>query len=198
MSIYTVHEPLPRASEATADPVRFRFVRDGFHFWAFVLGPVWMLFHRLWLVFLLYVILSAALHTALWFAGATWGTKFVIGVLISMLIGLENSNAAALDVVAARLEDSRRGRSRRCRKRRAAVLRAGSRQAAPRQTGIAHRHRPPLRLRHRPTRPRRKHSPRCWDCSPSQGCRGDRRDCRLRVGVICTPRPRRSNVRRAS
>ena len=89
MSIYTVHEPLPRASEATADPVRFRFVRDGFHFWAFVLGPVWMLFHRLWLVFLLYVILSAALQTALWFAGATWGTKFVIGLLISMLIGLE-------------------------------------------------------------------------------------------------------------
>jgi hypothetical protein len=89
MSIYTVHEPLPRPDEATADPVRFRFVRDGFHFWAFVLGPLWMLFHRLWLVFLLYVIFSASMHAALWGAGPTWGTEFVIGLLVSMLIGLE-------------------------------------------------------------------------------------------------------------
>jgi len=89
MSVYTVHEPPPRAGEIAADPVRFAFVRDGFHFWAFVLGPVWMLWHRLWLVFLLYVVFSAAAHTGLWIAGATSGTKFFIGLLISMLIGLE-------------------------------------------------------------------------------------------------------------
>ena len=89
MSVYTVHEPPPRAGEIAADPVRFAFVRDGFHFWAFVLGPVWMLCHRLWLVFLLYVVFSAAAHTGLWFAGATSGTKFFIGLLVSMLIGLE-------------------------------------------------------------------------------------------------------------
>lgn len=89
MSVYTVHEPPPRRNESAADPERFRFVRDGFHFWAFVFGPVWMLFHRLWLVFLCYVILSATLHTVLWFAGTTSGTKFYIGVLISILIGLE-------------------------------------------------------------------------------------------------------------
>jgi hypothetical protein len=89
VSVYTVHEPSPRADESAADPVRFRFVRDGFHFWAFVLGPVWMLWHRLWLVFLLYLVFSVAMHVGLWFAGATFGTKFFIGVLVSMLIGLE-------------------------------------------------------------------------------------------------------------
>jgi hypothetical protein len=89
MSVYTVHEPPPRRNEAAADPERFKFVRDGFHFWAFVFGPVWMLFHRLWLVFVLYVIFSATMHTLLWFAGTTSGTKFYIGVLISILIGLE-------------------------------------------------------------------------------------------------------------
>jgi hypothetical protein len=89
MSVYTVHEPPLRADEAAADPARFRFVRDGFHFWAFLLGPAWMLWHRLWLVFLLYAVLSAAMHVGLWFAGAPGGVKFVIGALISILIGLE-------------------------------------------------------------------------------------------------------------
>ena len=32
------------------DPERFVFVRDGFHFWAFLLAPLWLLWHRLWLV----------------------------------------------------------------------------------------------------------------------------------------------------
>jgi hypothetical protein len=53
MKIYTVHEPSPRKGEVTADPDRIRFIRDGFYFWAFVLGPVWMLWHRLWLVFVI-------------------------------------------------------------------------------------------------------------------------------------------------
>jgi len=51
MSIYTVHEPPLKAGESTPDPDRFVFVRDGFSFWAFLLAPLWMLRHRLWLVF---------------------------------------------------------------------------------------------------------------------------------------------------
>lgn len=27
-----------------------RFIREGFHFWAFVFGPLWALAHRLWLL----------------------------------------------------------------------------------------------------------------------------------------------------
>ena len=50
MSVYTVHEPPLRAAEASPDPERFVFVRDGFYFWAFLLTPLWMLWHRLWLV----------------------------------------------------------------------------------------------------------------------------------------------------
>jgi len=89
MAVYTVHEPPPRGDEAAADPVRFRFVRDGFHFWAFVLGPVWMLWHRLWLVLVGYLAISAALHAGLWLAGVTSGTRFIVGLLVSFLIGLE-------------------------------------------------------------------------------------------------------------
>ena len=60
MPAYTVHEPPLREAksvgEAAPDPERFVFVRDGFHFWAFLLGPLWMLAHRMWLVLVLYLI----------------------------------------------------------------------------------------------------------------------------------------------
>ncbi len=37
-------------------PERFVFVRDGFHVWAFMLTPLWLLAHRLWLAFIIYVV----------------------------------------------------------------------------------------------------------------------------------------------
>jgi len=49
MSVYTVHVP-PATAQTAPDPGRFVFVRDGFSFWAFLLGPVWMLWHGMWLV----------------------------------------------------------------------------------------------------------------------------------------------------
>ena len=49
MPTYTVHQPPPRQGEAARAPERFVFVRDGFHFWAFVLAPFWLLRYRLWL-----------------------------------------------------------------------------------------------------------------------------------------------------
>ena len=39
MTVFTVHQPSPRKNEDAAPPDRFAFVRDGFYFWAFLLGP---------------------------------------------------------------------------------------------------------------------------------------------------------------
>jgi len=89
MAVYTVHEPLPKRDEASADPERFAFVRDGFYFWAFVLGPLWMLWRRLWLVTLLYFALSISLQLALWSFGATGTIKFIVWLLLALLIGFE-------------------------------------------------------------------------------------------------------------
>jgi hypothetical protein len=89
MAVYTVHEPPPRRGEAAADPERFAFVRDGFHFWAFLLGPLWMLRRRLWLVLILYLLLVIVLQVGLWFVGAGGWLKFIAGVLLAMLVGLE-------------------------------------------------------------------------------------------------------------
>jgi hypothetical protein len=89
MSVYTVHEPPPRADEAAGDPVRFRFVRDGFHFWAFLLGPLWMLRHRLWLVLLGYIVVVAALHVGLSSLGVSTTVRWSVMALFALLVGIE-------------------------------------------------------------------------------------------------------------
>src|ERR1043165_1350632 len=89
MTTFTVHEPPPRKNEATASPVRFAFVRDGFYFWAFLLGPVWMLYHRLWLVLLMYLAGTTAIQAALWALGVSGPVKFTVALLIAVLVGFE-------------------------------------------------------------------------------------------------------------
>ncbi|MGO9396793.1 MAG: DUF2628 domain-containing protein [Xanthobacteraceae bacterium] len=89
MSVYTVHEPPLRAADAAPNPERFAFVRDGFYFWAFLLTPLWLLWHRLWLVLLIYLVVTFGLEQAMYHAGvASVGRSFVL-LLISFLIGLE-------------------------------------------------------------------------------------------------------------
>ncbi|HZD64433.1 MAG TPA: DUF2628 domain-containing protein, partial [Xanthobacteraceae bacterium] len=89
MSIYTVHEPPLKAGESTPDPDRFVFVRDGFSFWAFLLAPLWMLRHRLWLVFVGYVIVAVALQVGLRLIGASPGVIITVSFLLALLVGFE-------------------------------------------------------------------------------------------------------------
>ncbi len=89
MKIYTVHEPAPRKNEIAADPDRFCFIRDGFYIWAFLLGPVWMLWHRLWLVLLIYLLGTAALQWGLFALGVSGLVKFAVAFLVAVLIGCE-------------------------------------------------------------------------------------------------------------
>jgi len=79
MSVYTVYEPPLKAHQSAPDPERFVFVRDGFSFWAFLLGPWWMLRHRLWLAFVCYVILAVALSIALRLIGASAAVAIIAG-----------------------------------------------------------------------------------------------------------------------
>jgi hypothetical protein len=90
MSVYTVHEPPPRSGAAASNAERFAFVRDGFSFWAFLLAPLWMLRHRMWLVLAFYVAVSAGLEILVQLFGASASIAGLIGVLISLLVGLES------------------------------------------------------------------------------------------------------------
>lgn len=89
MRVFTVHEPPLGKTDTAPDPVRFMFVRDGFSFWAMLLGPVWMLWHRMWLVLIGYLVIMVALFFALRAAGATGNVIFWVDALVALLIGFE-------------------------------------------------------------------------------------------------------------
>ena len=89
MAVYTVHEPPMKAEQSQPDPERFVFVRDGFSFWAFLLGPLWMLRHRMWLVFLGYVIVVIALEVGQYLLGVSSSVTFTVSILLALLVGFE-------------------------------------------------------------------------------------------------------------
>jgi Protein of unknown function (DUF2628) len=92
MPIYTVHEPPRRDDELLAHTARFKFVRDGFHFWAFLLAPLWMLRHRLWLEFIVYVLLIGAIAFGLRRLGIAETAGLWVALLLAILIGIEASS----------------------------------------------------------------------------------------------------------
>ncbi|HEY6861379.1 MAG TPA: DUF2628 domain-containing protein [Pseudolabrys sp.] len=92
MPTYTVHAPPPRQGETMCAPGRFLFVRDGFHVWAFVLAPLWLLLHRLWLAFVIYVVGYGLIGVGLALLRASANTQFLVGLLIALLVGFEASS----------------------------------------------------------------------------------------------------------
>ncbi len=55
MTIFTVHAP-PAADGVAADPAGFVFVKDGFSWPALFIPPVWLIWNRLWLTLLIWVV----------------------------------------------------------------------------------------------------------------------------------------------
>jgi hypothetical protein len=91
MRVYSVHEPRVRGADPLPDAERLIFVRDGFYFRAFLFAPLWMIWHRMWLVLAGYLIVSAVLETVLVALGAWPLAVTVVALLISLLVGLEAS-----------------------------------------------------------------------------------------------------------
>jgi hypothetical protein len=91
MPVYTVHAPVTNgAGIAAAD--RFAFVHDGFHFWAAVFGPLWLVWHRLWLATIGWIILALAINVGLARLGAGGTAIFWVDVLLALLMGFEASS----------------------------------------------------------------------------------------------------------
>jgi hypothetical protein len=92
MPTYTVHAPPPREGETTGAPERFRYLRDGFSFWAFLLPPLWLLVRRLWLALLIYVVCYGLLEAGLVFLRVSGTVQLLVAILVGVLIGLEASS----------------------------------------------------------------------------------------------------------
>lgn len=91
MAVYLVHQPPQRSGETAPDPERFLLVRDGFHVWAFLFGPLWMIANRLWLVLVLYLALTIGLNAGLYIADAPTLLRSAIFFALALLLGLEAS-----------------------------------------------------------------------------------------------------------
>lgn len=90
MPVYTVHAPTAYAADVRATDA-FVFVRDGFHFWAMVLGPLWLIAKRLWLALLGWLILFSVLQVAVVRLGGGAEALMVVDLILAVLMGLEAS-----------------------------------------------------------------------------------------------------------
>jgi hypothetical protein len=92
MPVYTVHEPPRRSSDALAHTSRFVFVRDGFHWTAFIFAPFWMLRHRLWLELVFLIIIVTGLFVGLKRFGGGEGFGLLSALLVQLFVGMEASS----------------------------------------------------------------------------------------------------------
>jgi hypothetical protein len=88
MPVYTVHAPSESAADLRATD-KFIFVRDGFHFWAMVFGPLWLIWKRLWLALLGWIVAIVALEIVLARLGAGSGAIVSADVMVALLMGFE-------------------------------------------------------------------------------------------------------------
>ena len=93
MPTYTVHAPQPwQTTDASRATEQFVFVRDGFHFWAFALPPLWLLLHRLWLALLVYIVGYGVLGIGLALVRVSSNVQLIFAVLVALLMGFEASS----------------------------------------------------------------------------------------------------------
>ena len=88
MPVFTVHAPVMNDAGIRATD-RIAFVRDGFHFWAAVLGPVWLIWHRLWLALIGWVVVMAAIGFGMSALGAGGKAILLVDVMLALLMGFE-------------------------------------------------------------------------------------------------------------
>jgi len=93
MPVYTVHEPPQRRDDDTlAHTARVRFVRDGFHFWAFLLAPLWMLRHRLWIELIAYLLIVGGAVFVMRRLGIEEEAGVWVALFLAVLVGMEASS----------------------------------------------------------------------------------------------------------
>lgn len=91
MSIYLVHTP-PSGGDRVKAAVGTRFTREGFRWGAFVFGPLWLLWHRLWLELFFFIVAAGLLFIGREFWGLREWAATAIGFAISLFLGFEGAS----------------------------------------------------------------------------------------------------------
>ena len=90
MPAFAVFEPPARAGRgATHHTDRFVFLRERFNWAAFLFGPLWMIWRRLWLVLIIYLIVLGLIEFGLRRLGIDSQARFTVYFLVRLLVGME-------------------------------------------------------------------------------------------------------------
>src|SRR3974390_2176111 len=88
MPVYTVHAPSANGADLRSTD-KFVFVRDGFHFWAALFAPLWLIWHRLWLALIGWILAVIALELVLVRLGGGSSAIFLSDVIVAVLMVFE-------------------------------------------------------------------------------------------------------------
>jgi len=86
---FTVHESGEPASDRIDRAEELVFVKDGFHFFAALFAPVWLVMRGLWLAFAGYLALAVAIGGGLYLAGASEFWIVLAILMLNVLVGAE-------------------------------------------------------------------------------------------------------------
>lgn len=87
MAVYTVHEPKSQTGRGFNEAKRIVFVKEGFCWPALFIPVLWLLFNRMWLILLAYLVIVIGAETLLQAAGNATFTGLA-GVVLSLLFAL--------------------------------------------------------------------------------------------------------------
>ena len=91
MATFLVFEPADQArTQAAAE--RVVFLREKFSFWAFLLTPFWLLRYRLWLAFLVWLVVFVAINLVGGWLGFGPFAGIAASFFPSLLFGMEAAN----------------------------------------------------------------------------------------------------------
>ena len=88
LKVYTVHVK-PAGKDSPGDVV---LVREGFSFWAFLFQMIWALYHRLWLVAGLFLLIGLGGEFLAQSLDLGPGAQLVLSLSVALLIGVEANN----------------------------------------------------------------------------------------------------------
>ena len=90
MPAFAVFEPPARAGRGGAHHTdRFVFLRERFSWAAFLFGALWMIWRRLWLVLIIYLIVLGLIELGLQRLGIASQVRFAVYFLVALLVGFE-------------------------------------------------------------------------------------------------------------
>jgi len=91
MRVFTVYEPGLPAKSPRERAHGVVFVKEGFTWWGFLFGPLWLLFNALWFEFVIALLLFAAAAGGLTVAGLEDGAAGLAYLLLMLITGFEGN-----------------------------------------------------------------------------------------------------------